>query len=179
MSESTENIPVLGKSAKEALAPWTHVGRTHAKGTPFPGDVWNIKGENPMRKRHWEFVDRYIESFNVTKAGSECGYSESHAGRIFRRPDVQQAIHARRMQLVDKSKITVETLLEELRIIAFHPIEVGIVSAADKIKAIDLLGRYLGIWQGAGETTEVHTQKIILIDQQKPREIVATQNGSA
>ena len=133
-----------------------------------------------MKQRHWQFVEAYMASFSVTKAGEHCNYSRTQAGRIFRRPDVQEAIHARRQELVDKAHVTVEAIVEELRMIAFHPIEPGVVSASDKIKAIDLLGRYLGMWQGIGEASETHTQEVILIDRSQERhEIIAIQNGSS
>lgn len=134
----------------------------------------------PMNRKHRMFAEAYIKTFNVRKAAEEVNYSKSHAGRIINRPDVQEAIEAARANLVERTGTTADAIINEIKSIAFSPIRVGIVSAGDKIRALDLLGRYLKLWDGGGQTTEIHVQTIELIDRSTERhQIIDEQNGSA
>ena len=64
--------------------------------------------------------------------------------------------------------ITHEAVLERLRLLAFSPIKpaaLGGPTAGDQIRALEILGRYLNLWQGGGgEAKEHHYKEIVFVD---------------
>ena len=117
------------------------------------------------------FVEEFLIDLNGTQAAIRAGYSartaSSQASRLLRDVKVQAELDRRRRDLIERKELSQDRVLEEVRRLAFHPIQPGIHSASQKIRALELLGRYLGLWDGGGQQHEtVHSQEIILIDRQ-------------
>ncbi len=118
------------------------------------------------------FVEEYLVDFNGTQAAIRAGYSArtaySQASRLLNDVKVQAELERRRRDLIERTELSQDRVLEEVRRLAFHPIQPGIHSASQKIRALELLGRYLGMWDGKGgqQHETVQSQKIILIDRQ-------------
>lgn len=143
-----------------------------------------------LTDRQKRLVDEYLICLNKTKAAIRAGYSEKTADRIAQKtlnlPKVQEYLQKRQKELADKTGITQEWVLEELRkvaaangadfarvagggqrvelvdtdtlppdklaaIAAVEETKFGIkVSTYDKVRALELLGKHLGLFDGKG-----------------------------
>lgn len=105
--------------------------------------------------REARFVDQYLIHLNGTKAAIEAGFPKAAASvqayEVLRRPHIREAIARRGMEVARKAEINALRVLEELASIAFAPIVPGMISADAKLKAINMLGNYLGLWLGEGD----------------------------
>lgn len=109
----------------------------------------------PLSIREARFVDQYLVHLNGTKAAIEAGFPKAAASvqayEVLRRPHIREAIARRGMEMARKAEISALRVLEELASIAFAPIVPGMISADAKLKAINMLGNYLGLWQREGD----------------------------
>ncbi len=118
------------------------------------------------------FVEEYLVDFNGTQAAIRAGYSVrtaySQASRLLNDVKVRAELDRRRRDLIERKELSQDRVLEEVRRLAFHPIQPGIHSASQKIRALELLGRYLCMWNGRGghQNEMTHVQEIILVDRQ-------------
>ncbi len=76
-----------------------------------------------MRPKQQRFVEEYLVDLNATQAAIRAGYSEKTAGQIgdenLKKPEIKEAIQARRKELSEKVEITQERVLKEYARIAF------------------------------------------------------------
>ena len=99
------------------------------------------------------FCREYIIDLNATQAAIRAGYSKKTANRIasenLSKLDIQkkiQELQQERAERTERTEITQDKVLKELAGIGFAPITKGKIRAADKTKALELLGRHLGIF---------------------------------
>ena len=92
----------------------------------------------------------YIIDLNATQAAIRAGYSVKTANRIasenLSKPDIQRKIQELQQERAERTEITQDRVLKELAGIGFAPITKGKIKAADKTKALELLGRHLGMF---------------------------------
>lgn len=127
------------------------------------------KESNPLidalRPKQRDFVLAYIETKNATESAKRAGYSEktsySIGQRLLKKVEIQQAIASVVDPLVEKQLVTIEEIIKELKDIGmadwrdFLEIRYGkdgqIIDATlklgDKVKALNLLGDYVGAWK--------------------------------
>ena len=93
------------------------------------------------------FVREYMIDLNATKAAIRAGYSERTANRIgaenLSKPVIQAEIQEQRKAAEEKCTVTVEWILSRIAQIA----QDEEVRTADRLKALELLGKHLGLWE--------------------------------
>lgn len=96
------------------------------------------------------FCTEYIIDLNATQAAIRAGYSVKTANRIasenLSKLDIQRKIQELQQERAERTEITQDRVLKELAGIGFAPITKGKIKAADKTKALELLGRHLGMF---------------------------------
>lgn len=96
------------------------------------------------------FCIEYIIDLNATQAAIRAGYSKKTANRIasenLSKLDIQRKIQELQQERSERTEITQDKVLKELAGIGFAPITKGRIRAADKTKALELLGRHLGMF---------------------------------
>lgn len=100
------------------------------------------------------FVREYMIDLNATQAAIRAGYSEKTANRIgaenLSKPVIQEAIQQRHKAAEEKCAVTVEWILSEIAKIA----QDEEVKTADRLRALELLGKHLGLWEKRQEDGE-------------------------
>ena len=123
--------------------------------TGFTG-VFAVGGkEVTVTEKQKRFVAEYLRQPNGTQAAIRAGYGEknaaSAASRLLRDPQIRQALQG----IVEVyGGVEPEDVLRELRSVAFAGAsdESGAqVKYASKLRALELLGRYLGLFDGGGK----------------------------
>jgi phage terminase small subunit len=93
------------------------------------------------------FVDAYIQTGKVEKAAIMAGYSKAGAAasgsRLLKDPRVQQKLAAFRAETAEKLQLSQEWVLQETMLIAGNTM----AKDADRLKALELLGKHLGTWE--------------------------------
>jgi phage terminase small subunit len=118
------------------------------------------------------FVNEYVKDYNATQAAIRAGYATKYADRqahkLVENSRVKEAIEARRQEISRKADVEICEIVAELRSIAFTD-----CSRTDKLRALELLGRYKAMFTDRFQnTTENHAQ---LTDEEKEqlRELAA------
>lgn len=109
------------------------------------------------------FVREYMIDLNATQAAIRAGYKEKTAYQTgaenLRKPQIQQAIQELHKAAEEKCAVTVEWILSEISKIA----QDEEVKTADRLRALELLGKHLGLWEKRQEDGE-HVVHIIFED---------------
>lgn len=107
-----------------------------------------------LNEKQKRFVLEYLIDLNATQAAIRAGYSKKTAYSIgqenLKKPEIQKAIQAKQNKLQNKLEITQERVLEELAQVAFSKASDETVSNlkyTNKIKALELLGKYLSLFE--------------------------------
>lgn len=93
------------------------------------------------------FVREYMIDLNATQAAIRAGYKAKTAYQTgaenLRKPQIQKAIQEQRKAAEEKCTVTVEWILSQIAQIA----QDEEVRTADRLKALELLGKHLGLWE--------------------------------
>jgi hypothetical protein len=107
--------------------------------------------------RHEKFVRNWVKHQNATRAYAEAGYNtttqralEVNASRLLRHAEVQRRIQEIRRQMSTRTRITVESLLQDLADDRKLARDLGQTSAA--IQATQLAARLVGLLVDRKET---------------------------
>lgn len=102
-------------------------------------------GKKSLNDRQKAFCREYIIDFNATQAYIRAGYSktgaEVSACQLLRNPNVQECIAKLAAKVCDKAEVTATEVLQGIKSIA-----TGNEIARDKLKAWELLGKYLKLF---------------------------------
>lgn len=105
------------------------------------------------------FCEEYLIDLNATQAAIRAGYSEKTANeqgaRLLANVSVQEKIAELKAERSKRTEITQDSVIQELAAVARA--EVKGVRAVDKLKALELLGKHLGMFV---ERYEVNAAKI-------------------
>ena len=105
-----------------------------------------------MTKKQKRFCDEYLVDLNATQAAIRAGYSQKTARAIaaenLTKPDIQKCVEKRRQDMAQESRVTVQRIVQELAKGAFCQLSIKDFRAADKLKCLELLGKYLGMFSG-------------------------------
>lgn len=105
------------------------------------------------------FVHEYLVDLNATQAAIRAGYKKKNAYQIgsenLRKPQIQAALQEARESREKSSMITAEWVLKEISKIAENQEE----AARDRLKALELIGKHLGMWERR-EDTETQGVKV-------------------
>lgn len=100
---------------------------------------------NPKQKI---FIQHYLQTFNASESCRQAGYSESMATKLMHNPLVSSEINRGINSALKKAKIDDQSVIGQLTQIAFEqsPVEKG-MRWSDKLRALELLGKHLGIFR--------------------------------
>lgn len=105
-----------------------------------------------LTEKQKRFCEEYLIDLNATQAAIRARYSvktaEQISARLLRNVKVQKYIENLRKEQSERTGITSDTVLKELEKIALTDTE---ISGKEKIKALELLGKHLGMF---GESRE-------------------------
>lgn len=99
------------------------------------------------------FVEEYQIDFNATQAAMRAGYSKKTAVKIgsenLTKPDIQKAIQEAMRKISERTEITQDEVVRELKKVAMK--EASDMSESElkygnKLKALELLGKHLGMF---------------------------------
>lgn len=128
-------------------------------------DVKEVK-ITPKQKR---FCEEYIKTYNATKACSDAGFSKNRASEIgyqlLQKTTVKDYIHTLEVERANKAEIDEVELIKDLKNIKNNES----LKPADRLKAMELLGRY----KGMDKTKSDNTVRIIvgvIEDDEEPTE---------
>ena len=114
------------------------------------------KGTKKLKKgkintRQLAFINEYVKTLNATQSAISAGYSESGARvqghRLLNTPHIKERIDEELKMRADECKVDTNLILTNLKELALD----SNILPKDRIKALDLLGRYRGMWNGDGE----------------------------
>lgn len=105
------------------------------------------------------FVHEYLVDLNATQAAIRAGYKPTNAAQTgaenLKKPQIQAALQEARESREKSSMITAEWVLKEISKIAENQEE----TARDRLKALELIGKHLGMWERR-EDTETQGVKV-------------------
>lgn len=109
------------------------------------------------------FCEEYLIDLNATQAAIRAGYSEKTANeqgaRLLANVSVQEKIAELKAARAKRTEITQDTVIQELAAVAGA--EVKGIRAADKLKALELLGKHLGMFVERYEVNAAEIEKRI------------------
>lgn len=102
------------------------------------------------------FIHEYLKDLNATQAVLRAGYNMTNSAartqgaRLLANANVQKGIEEMKRAREAKSMITVEWVLQEIAKIATDEE----ARHQDKLKALELLGKHLGMWEKREDPNE-------------------------
>ena len=110
-----------------------------------------------MTARQERFIREYLVDLCGAKAARRAGYSIKNARsigcRLLKKDEIQREV-ARAMELETKdAALRREQVIEELKVVAFAKASDAAgaeLKVAQKLKALELLGKHLGLFEGIG-----------------------------
>lgn len=126
-----------------------------------------------MTEKQKKFCIEYLKDLNATQAAIRAGFSKNSAAEIgyeyLRKPHIKKYIDLELDDVMQESKTQLKTrIIKELKDVSFTGVGIDLIEKdgvvidvriTDKLKAIDMLGKYLAMW----------TEKIELSgDKEKP-----------
>ncbi len=110
-----------------------------------------------MTYKHERFIEEYLIDFNGAAAARRAGYQETSAGvtacRLLKDPQIKRVLQEKMAARAEKMQLRQDTVLQELKNVAFadgSDASGAVVKMASKLKALELLGKHLGLFEGNG-----------------------------
>lgn len=101
-----------------------------------------------LTEKQKRFCEEYLIDLNATQAAVRAGYSAKTASRIaielLNKTHVSEYLAKLMRDRSENTKITSEQVIKELEKVAFSDAE---ITGKEKIKALELLGKHLGMFQ--------------------------------
>ncbi len=109
-----------------------------------------------LNPRHARFAQEYLIDLNGAQAAIRAGFSKrtarSAAARLLTNADIRAAIDEAKLARAERTKITVDNVLQELaRVAFFDSFEDGRVKMVDKLRALDLIARHLQMFDAKAQ----------------------------
>ena len=92
-------------------------------------------------------VRAYIAAYPLVRSDAA---ARANASRLLTKANIQQYIAELRKEQQQRTQITADTVLRELAKIAAEDVE---ITGKEKIKALELLGKHLGLFQNGADNT--------------------------
>lgn len=106
-----------------------------------------------LTSKQKRFVQEYMVDLNATQAAVRAGYSRKTAGSIgqenLKKPAIQAELQVLMQERGEKTTISQEMVVKELQKIAFadaSDVAVSELKYSNKIRALELLGKHLGMY---------------------------------
>lgn len=110
-----------------------------------------------MTLRQERFIREYLVDLCGAAAARRAGYSpngaRNSAYRLLRMPEIRRKVAMAMEQENENSTLHREQVLEALKSVAFAPASDASgaeLKVAQKLKALELLGKHMGLFEGAG-----------------------------
>lgn len=107
------------------------------------------------------FVAEYLIDLNATQAALRAGYSEKTAGAIgnenLKKHEIQEAISAARKKRAERTEVDQDYVIRKLKEIAdkdASDMTESDLKYSNKIRALELLGKHTGAFEGRQETND-------------------------
>lgn len=104
-----------------------------------------------LTEKQKRFCEEYLIDLNATQAAIRAGYAEKRASeqshQLLQKTTVLEYLSKLREAQTKRTGITADTVLKELTQIALTETE---ISGKEKMKALELLGKHLGMFTGSG-----------------------------
>ena len=117
-----------------------------------------------LTEKQKRFCEEYLIDLNATQAAIRAGYSVKYADReghkLVENSRVLDYLNKLRGEQSNRTGITADTVLKELEKIALADTE---ITGKEKIKALELLGKHLGMFSDKIET-DIDTELNIKIN---------------
>lgn len=114
--------------------------------------------------QHQKFVEEYLRTLNATQAAIAAGYSKTNARNqgylLLHDPELSRLIEEGLAQRAEQCKVDTQWVIEHAKALVLDPS----VAAKDRVKALDLLGRYTGAWRGDNPQQTMTTIEVRLTD---------------
>ena len=114
-----------------------------------------------MNLRQEVFVREYLVDLCGAKAARRAGYSSKGANnqafRLLRDPEVKRAVEAALEERLKRIEVKQDEVIRELKAVAMASAsdENGAaVKLGSKLRALELLGKHLGLFEGKGRNVE-------------------------
>lgn len=111
-----------------------------------------------LTEKQKRFAEEYLVDLNATQAAIRAGYKEKTAystgNENLRKPEIQATIRQAMQERSRRTEITQDMVLKELAVIGFGEASDYTASPlknTNKIRALELLGKHLGMFSGAGQ----------------------------
>lgn len=118
-----------------------------------------------LTEKQKRFVQEYLVDLNAAQAAIRAGYKEKAARSVgaenLTKPDIQKAIQSAIKERQDRTGITQDRVLKELGKVAFadaNDSSESDLKYSNKLKALEMLGKHLGIFERPEKTTDEGVQ---------------------
>lgn len=120
--------------------------------------------QSSVEKKRQIFVEEYVRTLNATQAALAAGYKGVRARQrgweLLHDPDLSRQIETALAQRTQQCRVDTQLVIEQTLKLALDTS----VPARDRVKALDLLGRYTQAWSGGGDTKQTTTIEVRLSD---------------
>ena len=110
-----------------------------------------------MTARQERFIREYLVDLCGAKAARRAGYSVKNARsigcRLLKKDEIQREVARAMEREKENAALRREQVIEELKVVAFAPASDSSgaeLKVAQKLKALELLGKHLGLFEGIG-----------------------------
>lgn len=101
-----------------------------------------------LTEKQKRFCEEYLVDLNATQSAIRAGYSIKTANRIasenLSKPDIQTYIRKLLDERSERTGVSGDKIIEELQKIAFA--EDVVITGKEKLRALELLGKYFGLF---------------------------------
>ena len=118
-----------------------------------------------MTEKQRHFADEYLIDLNATRAYRAAypsvkkdATAAQAASRMLRNVKVSEYIQERQQARQDRTEITQDMVLQEIAAIAFETVSEA-VSVKDKLRALELLGKHLGMFERRKDALDIEEQE--------------------
>ncbi|MHB1688736.1 MAG: terminase small subunit [Ignavibacteriaceae bacterium] len=106
------------------------------------------------------FCREYLKDFNGTQAAVRAGYSiksaRQQAADLLTKPNIFKFLETLKEKHVLKAELSVDSIINEFKSIGFASADGEVIKTSDKLKALEMLGKHLGMFKELSEPeTEV------------------------
>lgn len=116
-----------------------------------------------LTDRQARFCEEYLIDLNATQAAIRAGYSEKtareQAAQNLSKLNIQEKIAELKAERAKRTEMTQDSVIQELAAVARA--EIKGVRAVDKLKALELLGKHLGMFVERYEVNAAEIEKRI------------------